>query len=101
MDLVGELVLARNEMLQFISGQRDSTFLTTSQRLNFLITQLQEGIMKTRMQPIDTAWKKFPRVVRDLALQCGKQVRLEMEGGETELDKAVIEAPGSPHAPGP
>ena len=92
MNLVGELVLTRNEMLQFISGQQDSVLLTTSQRLNFLTTQLQEGIMKTRMQPIDIVWKKFPRVIRDLALQCGKQVCFEMEGKETELDKAVIES---------
>ena len=92
MNLVGELVLTRNEMLQLISGQRDTVLLTTSQRLNFLTTQLQEGIMKTRMQPIDNVWKKFPRVVRDLALCCGKKVCLEMEGKETELDKTVIEA---------
>jgi two-component system chemotaxis sensor kinase CheA len=92
MNLVGELVLTRNEMLQLISGQRDSVLLATSQRLNFLTTQLQEGIMKTRMQPIDNVWKKFPRVVRDLALCWGKKVNLEMEGKETELDKTVIEA---------
>jgi len=92
MNLVGELVLARNEMLQFIAGHQDSVLLTTSQRINFLITQLQEGVMKTRMQPIDNVWKKFPRVVRDLALRSGKQVQLVMEGKETELDKAVIEA---------
>jgi two-component system chemotaxis sensor kinase CheA len=92
MNLVGELVLTRNEMLQLISGQRDSVLLPASQRLNFLTTQLQEGIMKTRMQPIDNVWKKFPRVVRDLALCSGKKVYLEMEGKETELDKTVIEA---------
>jgi two-component system chemotaxis sensor kinase CheA len=92
LNLVGELVLTRNEMLQFITGQQDSVLFTTSQRLNFLTTQLQEGIMKTRMQPIDNVWKKFPRVVRDLALQSGKKVHLKMEGKETELDKAVIEA---------
>jgi two-component system chemotaxis sensor kinase CheA len=92
MNLVGELVLTRNEMLQFISGQQDSDLLSTSQRLNFLTKQLQEAIMKTRMQPIDNVWNKFPRVVRDLALHWGKQVSLQMEGKETELDKAVIEA---------
>jgi two-component system chemotaxis sensor kinase CheA len=92
MNLVGELVLTRNEMLQFISGQQDSGLLSTSQRLNFLTKQLQEAVMKTRMQPIDNVWNKFPRVVRDLALHWGKQVRLQMEGKETELDKAVIEA---------
>jgi two-component system, chemotaxis family, sensor kinase CheA len=92
MNLVGELVLTRNEMLQLVAGQQDSVVLTTSQRLNFLTTQLQEGIMKTRMLPIDNVWKKFPRVVRDLAIQRGKEVRLEMEGNDTELDKTVIEA---------
>ena len=48
--------------------------------------------MKTRMQPIGTVWTKFPRVVRDLAMSCGKQVRLEMEGEDTELDRTILEA---------
>ena len=64
----------------------------SSQRLNLIATELQEGVMKTRMQPIDNVWNKLPRVVRDLALACGKQVRLEMEGRETELDKTILEA---------
>jgi two-component system chemotaxis sensor kinase CheA len=67
-------------------------FLATSQRLNLITTELQEGVMKTRMQPIGTVWSKFPRVVRDLALACGKQVRVEMDGKDTELDKTIIEA---------
>lgn len=92
MNLVGELVLARNQILQFASSQQDSTFLNTTQRLNLITTELQEGVMKTRMQPIGNIWSKFPRVVRDLATACGKQVRLEMEGKETELDKTLIEA---------
>ena len=66
--------------------------LATSQRLNLITTELQEGVMKTRMQPIGNIWSKFPRTVRDLALDCGKQVRVEMEGKETELDKTLIEA---------
>lgn len=92
MNLVGELVLARNQILQFSTSQKDSTFLNTTQRLNLITTELQEGVMKTRMQPIDNVWNKFPRVVRDLSLSCGKQVRVEMEGKETELDKTIIEA---------
>jgi chemotaxis protein histidine kinase CheA len=92
MNLVGELVLARNQILQFSSTQQDTTFLNTTQRLNLITTELQEGVMKTRMQPIGNIWSKFPRVVRDLATACGKQVHIEMEGKETELDKTIIEA---------
>ncbi|MFN8645546.1 MAG: chemotaxis protein CheA [Gemmatimonadales bacterium] len=92
MNLVGELVLARNQILQYTSTADDSGFVATSQRLNLITTELQEGVMKTRMQPIGNVWAKFPRVVRDLALACKKQVRIEMEGKETELDKTIIEA---------
>jgi two-component system chemotaxis sensor kinase CheA len=92
MNLVGELVLARNQVLQHTATQQDSNFLATSQRLNLITTELQAGVMKTRMQPIGNVWSKFPRVVRDLASACGKQIRLEMEGKETELDKTIIEA---------
>jgi two-component system chemotaxis sensor kinase CheA len=92
MNLVGELVLARNQILQFTVTQNESNFLGTAQRLNLITTELQEGVMKTRMQPIGNVWNKFPRVVRDLAVQFGKQVRIEMEGSETELDKTIIEA---------
>jgi two-component system chemotaxis sensor kinase CheA len=92
MNLVGELVLARNQILQFTATQSDSAFIATSQRLNLITSELQEGVMKTRMQPIANIWNKFPRVVRDLAVLCGKQVHIEMEGKETELDKTIIEA---------
>ncbi|MGO8815918.1 MAG: chemotaxis protein CheW [Terriglobia bacterium] len=92
MNLVGELVLARNQILQFSSTQQGTSFLNTSQRLNLITTELQEGVMKTRMQPIGNIWSKFPRVVRDLATSCGKQVSIEMEGKETELDKTIIES---------
>jgi len=92
MNLVGELVLARNQILQFSTTQQDTAFLNTSQRLNLITTELQEGVMKTRMQPIGNIWSKFPRVVRDLALACGKKVRIEMEGKQTDLDKTIIEA---------
>ncbi len=92
MNLVGELVLARNQILQCSSSQNDATFFNAAQRLNLITTELQEGVMKTRMQPIGNVWSRFPRLVRDLALQCGKQVTIEMEGSETELDKTIIEA---------
>ncbi len=92
MNLVGELVLARNQILQFSSTQQDTSFLNTSQRLNLITTELQEGVMKTRMQPIGNIWSKFPRVVRDLATYCGMQVYIELVGKETELDKTIIES---------
>jgi len=92
MNRMGELVLLRNQIVQFTSSTEDTDLIKTSQRLNLLTTELQEGVMKTRMQPIDNIWGKFPRTVRDVALGCGKQVRIEMEGKETELDKTIIEA---------
>ncbi len=92
MNLVGELVLARNQILQFGAQRKDAAFLGTSQRLNLITTELQEGVMRTRMQPIAGVWNKLPRVVRDLSLTCGKQVELVLEGKETELDRTVIEA---------
>jgi len=92
MNLVGELVLARNQILQFSTAQEGAGLGSAPQRLSWITSELQEGIMKTRMQPIGNVWGKFPRLVRDLEAACGKKVRLEMEGKETELDKTVIEA---------
>ncbi|MGV3515552.1 chemotaxis protein CheW [Luteitalea sp.] len=92
MNLVGELVLARNQILQFTTQNNDASFVNATQRLNLVTSELQEGVMKTRMQPIGNVWSKFPRVVRDLASMCGKQVRIEMEGKETDLDRTIIEA---------
>jgi two-component system, chemotaxis family, sensor kinase CheA len=92
MNLVGELVLARNQIVQLVTQDQDSAFTNASQRLNLITTELQEGVMKTRMQPIGNVWNKLPRVVRDLAMSCGNEVRLEMEGQDTELDKTIIEA---------
>jgi len=92
MNLVGELVLARNQILQLSMDQEDARYQATSQQLNLLTTELQEGVMKTRMQPIGNVWGKFRRIVRDLSMACGKKIRLEMEGGETEIDKTIIEA---------
>jgi two-component system chemotaxis sensor kinase CheA len=92
MDLVGELVLTRNQILQFNSEGEDPALNATSQRLNLITTELQEGVMKTRMQPIGVVWNKLPRVVRDIAVDLGKQIHLEMDGAETELDRTIIEA---------
>jgi two-component system, chemotaxis family, sensor kinase CheA len=92
MNLVGELVLTRNQLSQFSSTLKHAGLHKTSQRLNSITMELQAGVMKTRMQPIDTVWSKFPRAVRDVATACGKQVRIEMEGKDTELDKSIIES---------
>jgi two-component system chemotaxis sensor kinase CheA len=92
MDLVGELVLTRNQILQFNTEREDAALNATSQRLNLITTELQEGVMKTRMQPIGVVWNKLPRVVRDMAITLGKGVQLEMDGAETELDRTIIEA---------
>lgn len=92
MTLVGELVLARNQILQAPLVRKDVALARTTQRLNLITTELQEGVMKTRMQPIATVCGRFVRVVRDLSAQCGKQVRLEMEGQDTELDRTLVEA---------
>jgi two-component system, chemotaxis family, sensor kinase CheA len=92
MNLVGELVLARNQLLQSSSGMQDAGFQAIAQRMNLIASELQEEVMKTRMQPIGNIWSKFPRTVRDLAHTCGKEVRLEMQGQETELDRTIIEA---------
>nr|WP_246406700.1 chemotaxis protein CheA [Modestobacter versicolor] len=94
--LVGELVLTRNQIVQYVGRQNDQDLIRASQRLNLIASELQESAMKTRMQPIDHIWSKLPRVVRDLGLQCGKAVRLEMEGKDTELDKTLLEAVKDP-----
>lgn len=92
MTSVGELVLARNQILQHVDADVEGELYSTTQRLNAVTSELQECVMKTRMQPIGNAWSKFPRLVRDLAGVCKKQVRIEMEGKETELDKTIIES---------
>lgn len=92
MNLVGELVLARNQVIGFSDKMKDKTFAAACQRLSLITTGLQEGIMKTRLQPISTIWQKFPRVIRDLAIANGKQVQVQMQGDDTELDKNIIEA---------
>ncbi|HZU30166.1 MAG TPA: chemotaxis protein CheW [Candidatus Angelobacter sp.] len=92
MNLVGELVLARNRILQCALSKNDQEFLKTAQPLNMITTNLRKRVMKARMQPVSNVFGKFPRVVRDVALSCGKQVEIIVEGGETELDRTIIEA---------
>jgi two-component system chemotaxis sensor kinase CheA len=92
MTLVGELVLTRNQLLQFVGAVHDPAFTRTTQRLNLITGELQQGVMKTRMQQVGNVFDRFTRVVRDLSTQVGKRVRLDVVGGETELDRSVIEA---------
>ena len=96
MNLVGELVLTRNQLLQRASTRQDAELQRTAHRLNLIAGELQEGVMKTRMQPIDNVWSKLPRVVRDLCVSLGKSVRVEMVGRDTELDKTILEAVKDP-----
>lgn len=92
MNLVGELVLARNQIIQNVAQPDPAALLAASQRLNLITTELQGSVMKTRMQPIGNVWAKFPRIVRDVAQELGKKIALVMEGQETELDRTIIEA---------
>jgi len=91
MTLVSELVLTRNQLLQLARNQEDSGFAVPLQRLSHITSDLQEGVMKTRMQPIGNAWNKLPRLVRDLSQELGKKIELTMLGAETELDRQVLE----------
>jgi two-component system chemotaxis sensor kinase CheA len=91
MTMVSELVLTRNQLMQILRGHKDSEFGASLQRLSHVTTELQEGVMKTRMQPIGNAWAKLPRVVRDLGVELRKKIDLQMLGAETELDRQVLE----------
>jgi two-component system chemotaxis sensor kinase CheA len=92
MNLVGELVLARNQIRPFGESTPDRILSNASQQLDLITSELQEGVMQTRMQPIRNILSKFPRVVRDLAVSQGKQVQLTMQGQDTELDRTLIES---------
>jgi two-component system, chemotaxis family, sensor kinase CheA len=96
MNLVGELVLARNQLVRGVMEAGDATLVRSAQRLGMITSELQEGIMKTRMQPIEHIWSKLPRVIRDLSNSLNKQVQLVMEGKETELDRSLLEAVKDP-----
>ena len=91
MTMVSELVLTRNQLLQISRAQKETDFTAPLQRLNHVVSDLQEGVMKTRMQPIGNAWSKLPRIIRDLAIELNKKIDLEMRGQDTELDRQVLE----------
>ena len=91
MTMVSELVLTRNQLLEISRRTDDADFKVPLQRLSNVTAELQEGVMKTRMQPIGNAWQKLPRIVRDLSSELGKQIDLEMHGADTELDRQVLD----------
>jgi two-component system chemotaxis sensor kinase CheA len=91
MTMVSELVLTRNQLLQIVRRHKDSEFTVPLQRLSHVTSELQEGVMKTRMQPIGNAWAKLPRLVRDLSIELHKKIELQMIGADTELDRQVLE----------
>ena len=92
MNLVGEVVLARNQFSRIIHDNNDPSIQGTSQSLNRVTTDLQEAVLKARMQPIKNVWDKLPRMIRDLSMSCGNKIRLEMEGQNSDLDKSLITA---------
>ena len=91
MTMVSELVLTRNQLLQIVRRNKESEFAVPLQRLSQVTSELQEGVMKTRMQPVGNAWAKLPRLIRDLSLELNKKIELQMLGAETELDRQVLE----------
>jgi two-component system, chemotaxis family, sensor kinase CheA len=92
MDLAGELVLARNQVLRFNGSRNDRASAHAAQQMKRVISDLRDAVMKARLQPIGSIWNKFPRQAHDLALACRKQVTIEMHGSETELDRGILEA---------
>jgi two-component system, chemotaxis family, sensor kinase CheA len=96
MNLAGELVLSRNQLMQIVSNKENRNIESISARLDQVTSELQEAIMQTRMQPIGTVFNKFPRIVRDLSGKLNKQCDLIIEGKDVELDKSIIETIGDP-----
>jgi len=90
MNLVGELVLTRNQILQ--ATATDPNFTMLSRRLDMVTADLRESVMRARMQPVSNVFSKFPRIIRDLSQMLHRRVRLVMEGQDTELDKSLLEA---------
>jgi two-component system, chemotaxis family, sensor kinase CheA len=91
MTMVSELVLTRNQLIEIVRRHEDSEFKAPLQRLSNVTAELQEGVLKTRMQPIGNAWQKLPRIVRDLSAELDKPIELEMYGADTELDRQVLD----------
>ncbi|HDJ28168.1 MAG TPA: chemotaxis protein CheA, partial [Proteobacteria bacterium] len=96
MTLAGELVLARNQLLQAINNGGRGERNTAGQRVDLVTSELQEAIMLTRMQPVGNIFNKFPRVIRDMSRDLGKQLELILEGKDVELDKTIMEGLGDP-----
>ncbi len=96
MNLTGELVLVRNQVLRYANANRDPSFQKISQQINLITSEIQDEVMKTRMQPIGNVLSKFHRIVRDLSRELRKDIELELEGAETELDKNLLEAVKDP-----
>lgn len=96
MNLAGELVLGRNQLLQSVNSSSQEKLEAVASRLDQVTSELQEAIMQTRMQPVGTVFNRFPRVVRDLSAKLGKKCTLEIEGNEVEVDKTIVEAIGDP-----
>jgi two-component system chemotaxis sensor kinase CheA len=91
MTMVSELVLTRNQLLEISRKQDDNGLKGPLQRLSLITAELQDGVMKTRMQPIGNAWSKLPRIVRDLGAELGKRIELVTEGADTELDRQILD----------
>ena len=91
-NLVSEMVLARNRLLPFVADFGDHNFSAAVRTVDLLTQELQERMMKTRMQPISQVWAKFPRLIRDVSQECKKSVVLTQEGADTELDRALLDA---------
>jgi two-component system, chemotaxis family, sensor kinase CheA len=95
MKLVGELVVARNRMLELMRGG-DSELAEVAGGVSRLVSDLQTQVVAARMTPVSEVFDRFPRLVRDLGRDLGKQIRFEMEGGSIELDRSILDELGDP-----
>ena len=96
MNLAGEMVLGRNQLMEAISKQDQRAIQAGAQRINFVTSELQEAIMLTRMQPVGNVLSRFPRVVRDLSRELGKEIQLQITGKEVEMDRTILEGLSDP-----
>lgn len=96
MNLVGELVLSRNQILQISTGLESTALSSACQRINLVTSELQVHVMQTRMQPVSTLMNRFPRIIRDLCAQTGKEAKFTMDGQDTGLDRTILEAVKDP-----
>lgn len=96
MNLAGEMVLSRNQLVQAVSSKNFASIEQVKQRIDIVTSELQESIMFTRMQPIGTVFNRFPRLIRELTRELGKEVELRIEGDDVELDKTILEAISAP-----